>query len=168
MRLVIFCFRRRSFSHMKYAVAVVAIVVASLVALSAPQGASAHRDGCHRWHSCPSDTGSYVCGDLGYTSECPVASTSSSSGVRRVALTSPVRAGAYATLTVKVSRAATCSITVNYKSGRSHASGLYPKNSSAGRVSWRWKVGTRTTPGRWPIVVSCGSVGTLRTSFVVT
>ena len=30
-----------------------------------------HREGCHRWHSCPSDTGSYVCGDLGYTSQCP-------------------------------------------------------------------------------------------------
>ncbi len=36
---------------------------------------SAHRDGCHRWHSCPSDTGSYVCGDLGYYSECPNKST---------------------------------------------------------------------------------------------
>ena len=33
--------------------------------------AEAHRDGCHRWHSCPSDSGSYVCGDLGYWSECP-------------------------------------------------------------------------------------------------
>ena len=31
----------------------------------------AHRDGCHRWHSCPSDTGSYVCGDLGYKDYCP-------------------------------------------------------------------------------------------------
>lgn len=31
----------------------------------------AHRSGCHRWHSCPSDTGSYVCGDLGYCSACP-------------------------------------------------------------------------------------------------
>lgn len=30
----------------------------------------AHRDGCHRWHSCPSDTGSYTCGDLGYTTYC--------------------------------------------------------------------------------------------------
>ncbi|MEB3966518.1 hypothetical protein OKJ48_40765 [Streptomyces kunmingensis] len=37
--------------------------------VSAPS-ATAHRDGCHRWHSCPSDTGSYVCGDLGYFSEC--------------------------------------------------------------------------------------------------
>lgn len=33
--------------------------------------ASAHRDGCHRWHSCPSDSGTYVCGDLGYTTYCP-------------------------------------------------------------------------------------------------
>jgi hypothetical protein len=32
--------------------------------------AEAHRDGCHRWHSCESDTGSYVCGDLGNSSEC--------------------------------------------------------------------------------------------------
>jgi hypothetical protein len=31
----------------------------------------AHRNGCHRWHSCPSDTGSYVCGDLGYDTYCP-------------------------------------------------------------------------------------------------
>lgn len=34
------------------------------------QPSYAHKDGCHRWHSCPSDTGSYVCGDLGNTSEC--------------------------------------------------------------------------------------------------
>src|SRR6266516_614707 len=45
--------------------------------------------------------------------------------------------------------------------------GIYPKRPVGGRVSWTWKVGTRTTPGRWPIVVSCGSAGTLRTSFVV-
>jgi hypothetical protein len=32
---------------------------------------AAHPDGCHRWHSCPSDDGSYVCGDRGYCSECP-------------------------------------------------------------------------------------------------
>lgn len=33
--------------------------------------AEAHRSGCHRWHSCPSDRGTYVCGDLGYCSQCP-------------------------------------------------------------------------------------------------
>jgi len=26
----------------------------------------AHRSGCHRWHSCPSDSGSYTCGDAGH------------------------------------------------------------------------------------------------------
>lgn len=31
----------------------------------------AHQSGCHRWHSCPSDSGSYTCGDKGYCSECP-------------------------------------------------------------------------------------------------
>lgn len=31
----------------------------------------AHQNGCHRWHSCPSDTGSYVCGDLGHDTYCP-------------------------------------------------------------------------------------------------
>lgn len=36
-----------------------------------PIAALAHRSGCHRWHSCPSDTGSYVCGDLGYCFQCP-------------------------------------------------------------------------------------------------
>jgi hypothetical protein len=93
-------------------------------------------------------------------------SMAATSSVRLVHVTSPIRHSAYATLTVKVSRTATCSITVYYKSGPSEAAGLYPKRGK--RISWTWKVGTRTTPGRWPIVVSCGSAGTLRTSFVVT
>ncbi len=41
-----------------------------LIALVAAP-ADAHRSGCHRWHSCPSDTRSYVCGDLRYGSQCP-------------------------------------------------------------------------------------------------
>jgi hypothetical protein len=35
-----------------------------------PTESLAHRDGCHRWHSCPSHDGSYVCGDLGFNDEC--------------------------------------------------------------------------------------------------
>jgi len=35
-----------------------------------PGEASSHRSGCHRWHSCPSDRGTYVCGDQGYCSQC--------------------------------------------------------------------------------------------------
>jgi hypothetical protein len=86
-------------------------------------------------------------------------------GIHLLRITSPINAGAYETMTVSVSPIATCSITVNYKSGPSQAAGLYPKRG--GRISWTWKVGTRTTPGRWGIVVSCGSAGTLNTSFAV-
>jgi hypothetical protein len=92
-----------------------------------------------------------------------------SAKVRLVHVTSPVSAGSYATLKAKISRKrAACSITVYYKSGPSEAQGLYPKRTRHRRVSWTWKVGTRTTPGSWPVVVSCGRAGTLHTSFVVT
>jgi hypothetical protein len=91
---------------------------------------------------------------------------SAAARVRLVHVTSPVSAGSYATLTAAVTPAHRCSITVYYKSGPSTAGGLYPKTGR--RISWTWKVGTRTTPGRWPIVFSCGSAGKLRTSFIVT
>lgn len=45
------------------------MALTSTVIFSAPQ-VSAHRSGCHRWHSCPTDSGSYTCGDTGYTSGC--------------------------------------------------------------------------------------------------
>jgi hypothetical protein len=51
-------------------VSIFALVVTSFGVSLVPK-VSAHRSGCHRWHSCPSDTGSYVCGDLGYYSGCP-------------------------------------------------------------------------------------------------
>jgi hypothetical protein len=96
--------------------------------------------------------------------------TASTSTVRLVRVTSPVSAGSYATLVAHVAPSnVTCSIAVYYKSGKSTAAGLRPlRRPVAGRVSWTWKVGTRTTPGRWPIYVRCGSAGTLRTSFRVT
>ena len=50
--------------------ATVAVVVAVAIAMSGGV-AFGHRSGCHRWHSCPSDTGSYACGDLGHCSACP-------------------------------------------------------------------------------------------------
>lgn len=42
-----------------------------LFVLVLPFFVSAHRSGCHRWHSCPSDTGSYVCGDSGHPCKYP-------------------------------------------------------------------------------------------------
>jgi hypothetical protein len=95
--------------------------------------------------------------------------TVASAKVRLISVTSPVSVGSYATLRASVSSLrVACSISVYYKSGPSEAAGLYSKRPARGRVSWTWKVGTRTTPGRWPILVSCGKARSLRTSFVVT
>src|SRR3989344_7576618 len=41
------------------------LIIGSIFA-SSVSIASAHRSGCHRWHSCPSDSGSYTCGDAGH------------------------------------------------------------------------------------------------------
>ena len=99
--------------------AVVAIIVASLIAVTAAQGA-----------------------------------------VRKVSLTSPVRAGSYASLTVNVTPKARCTIQVIYDTVISKAKGLGPK--TGGKITWRWRVGTSTHPGRWPVVVRCGKSGTLK------
>jgi hypothetical protein len=88
-----------------------------------------------------------------------------------VSVTSPVRHGHDATIVVATSPAAACTITVLYKTGASRAGGLVLKTADPqGRVAWTWRVGTRTTPGTWPIIVTC-SLGNrqsmLRTPFEV-
>ena len=97
-----------------------------------------------------------------------LAAPNSTVTARLVTVTSPVPRGDHATLIARVAPARRCSITVYYKSGTSRAQGLYPKRPVSGRVSWTWMVGTNTTPGRWPIQVSCGSAGSFQTSFRVT
>jgi len=88
-----------------------------------------------------------------------------------ISLTSPAAPFTDATLTISTTPGASCSIVVRYKSGPSRAKGLIPKVASgSGRVSWTWRVGFNTTPGRWPIVVTCdkgGDHGELRTAFEV-
>jgi hypothetical protein len=77
-----------------------------------------------------------------------------------VKVSSPVRPGDDATITVQTAPKASCIISVRYKSGPSRARGLGPQEADAqGRVTWTWRVGSRTTPGRWPITVTCSSGG---------
>jgi len=91
--------------------------------------------------------------------------------VTLVRVTSPAAPFTDATLEAKARPGADCTITVLYKSGPSRARGLAPRQADgAGRVSWTWRVGSNTTPGQWPIEVTCrkgGETGTLRTSFEV-
>lgn len=82
-------------------------------------------------------------------------SPSTTLSLQIISVTSPVSPGDDATLVAKTVPGAECDITVYLKSGPSTASGLYPKTAdSSGRVSWTWKVGTRTTAGSWRIVVT--------------
>nr|WTB34994.1 hypothetical protein OG781_40980 [Streptomyces sp. NBC_00830] len=64
--------------HRRALIAVLALLIASAALWVGAPPAAAHRDGCHRWHSCPSDTGSYVCGDLGDFTYCGYSSLPSS------------------------------------------------------------------------------------------
>ncbi|HEV2055928.1 MAG TPA: hypothetical protein VGV06_12250 [Methylomirabilota bacterium] len=91
--------------------------------------------------------------------------------VSLVQLSSPVERFTDASITVKTAPAASCAITVLYKSGPSRAKGLDPKLADhSGFVTWRWRVGSKTTPGQWPVVVTCehgGNRGELRTMLEV-
>ena len=61
-----------------------------------------------------------------------------------------------------------CHITVYYKSGPSEAQGLHPKQADGnGNCSWTWKVGTRTTPGNWLIVINVDGIGRKEIYFTV-
>jgi hypothetical protein len=88
-----------------------------------------------------------------------------------ISVTSPAAPFSDATLTISTTPGANCAIVVHYKSGPSRAKGLIPKVASgSGRVSWTWRVGSNTTPSRWPIVVTCEKGmdrGELRTNFEV-
>lgn len=49
---------------------VVIVAIFVLTACLYSDVASAHRSGCHAWHSCPSDHGTYECGDTGHCNQC--------------------------------------------------------------------------------------------------
>ncbi|MHB8276160.1 MAG: hypothetical protein ACYDIA_00695 [Candidatus Humimicrobiaceae bacterium] len=93
----------------------------------------------------------------------------SQGGIQITSLTSPIKRGSYATISIHTSPNVLCSITVYYKSGPSEAQGLEPKTSDGdGNCSWTWKVGTRTTPGNWKIVISVQGEEQIETYFTVT
>ena len=84
---------------------------------------------------------------------------SANAAVKRTAFTSAVSAGDYASLTVQVAPRSRCTIKVVYSTGASRAAGLSAK--IGGKITWRWRVGSRTKPGRYPVTVDCGKAGKL-------
>lgn len=88
-----------------------------------------------------------------------VVTASASATVRTVRFTKVVSPNDYASLTVRVAPRARCTIKVVYDTTVSRAKGLGAK--TGGLITWRWKVGTSTNPGRWPVTVNCGKSGKL-------
>jgi hypothetical protein len=67
---------------------------------------------------------------------------------------------ASASLTVRVAPAARCTIAVVYDATVSRARGLGARRG--GTITWTWRVGASTHPGRWPVTVECGKSGEAR------
>jgi hypothetical protein len=77
-------------------------------------------------------------------------------GVAVAALTSPVKIGSNASLTVLTNAGSKCSLTVTYNGTLSTDSGLVPKTADAyGNVSWTWTITSSVPAGSWPIKVTC-------------
>ena len=73
-----------------------------------------------------------------------------------VALTSPVRRGHDARLTVRTAPDTQCLLLVQYRVGGAPANVAIPKRADGkGLISWTWRVDPKATPGSWPIIVHC-------------
>lgn len=76
--------------------------------------------------------------------------------LRLVALTETVAAGKTASVTVKGLPNTEYSIIVTYATSVSEARGLEEKCSDEnGIVSWSWRVGNQTKPGKYTIEIQC-------------
>jgi endonuclease YncB( thermonuclease family) len=49
---------------------ILTVILFTMVFVGLYQTVLAHRSGCHRRHSCPSDKNTYICGDKGHCSQC--------------------------------------------------------------------------------------------------
>ena len=74
--------------------------------------------------------------------------------IQIVSFTEEVKRGGMASLEIKGDPYAVYSIEVHLKSGFSTSSALKPKEADAdGTVRWEWRIGSRTTPGRFMVTV---------------
>ena len=95
--------------------------------------------------------------DVPEPSDAPAAAVPTALAVKVKSRTETVSRGDKATVSVRTSPKAKCSIEVDYASGPSKAAGLGDKTASAtGDATWSWTVSSRTTRGTWPVSVTCG------------
>ncbi len=90
-------------------------------------------------------------------------------GVAIISVTSPVDAGAYASLVALAVPRARCNLSVTLPNGwQSGSRGLGTSTANAsGRVTWTWMTGTRTKPGTARATVVCRALSTTHTFLFV-
>lgn len=82
-------------------------------------------------------------------------SGSEGSAVQIIEKPDPAYVGKKAKVRVKIEPGASANLSVFYKSGQSTAKYLGDQQADAeGYVEWEWFVGTNTTPGTWPFVIT--------------
>lgn len=101
----------------------------------------------------------------------PVVDPKTPVGVSVTVLTSPIKAGSNASITIKTKPLAACSIKVEYDKKPSTDGGLVPKSADEyGVATWAWTVEQGRPAGTWPVDVTCardGKSGYLREFIVV-
>jgi micrococcal nuclease len=83
------------------------------------------------------------------------AAASSAGGIKVLSSQLSASDGGYASVTIRTAPNAHGTIEVDYKSGKSAASGLGSKNADGqGNITWKWQVGKKTTHGNWPVIIT--------------
>jgi hypothetical protein len=79
-------------------------------------------------------------------------------GVAVQFISTPVRPGDNATMTIHTNIGANCTIMVAYNNVPAKDSGLVPKKADdMGLVTWGWTVPTTTPVGKWPATATCAN-----------
>lgn len=79
-------------------------------------------------------------------------------GVSVQVITSPVKPGENASVTVRTNQLADCTITVKYGDVAASDSGLMKKKADEfGMASWAWTVAPNAPEGSWPVRITCAT-----------
>jgi len=105
------------------------------------------------------------------TSTPPKVADNTPVGVSVTILTSPIKAGSNASITIKTKPLAACSIKVEYDKKPSTDGGLVPKSADEyGVATWAWTVESGRPAGKWPVDITCardGKSGYVRGDLVI-
>lgn len=86
----------------------------------------------------------------------PKVASNAKIGVAAQTVSSPVKPGENASITIRTNPEASCTISVKYNNMVANDSGLTPRVSDEfGITTWAWTVPAAAPVGKWPVLVVC-------------